>query len=148
MSDVLTPEQRRRCMTAIRGKDTKPEIAVRSMLDTLKMKYDLHRPDLPGKPDIVLARRKKIIFVHGCFWHAHNCRYGRVKPTSNASFWSEKRGNTRQRDVFSIEQTSATLCKAVQSTFRIPPLRHSPKTIHIVWPTIFQMMKTGLSCAK
>ncbi len=81
-------------MTAIRGKDTKPEIAVRSMLDTLKMKYDLHRPDLPGKPDIVLARRKKIIFVHGCFWHAHNCRYGRVKPTSNASFWSEKRGNT------------------------------------------------------
>ena len=85
-------------MAAIRGKDTKPEIAVRSVLDALKVKYDLHRPDLPGKPDIVLARRKKIIFVHGCFWHVHNCRYGRVKPASNASFWSEKRGKTKQRD--------------------------------------------------
>lgn len=98
MTDVLTPKQRKRCMAAIRGKDTKPEIAVRSVLDALRMKYDLHRPDLPGKPDIVLARRKKIIFVHGCFWHVHNCRYGRVKPASNASFWSEKRGKTKQRD--------------------------------------------------
>lgn len=98
MTDVLTPEQRRRCMAAIRGKDTKPEIAVRSVLDALNVKYDLYRPDLPGKPDIVLVRRKKIIFVHGCFWHVHNCRYGRVKPASNASFWSEKRGKTKQRD--------------------------------------------------
>ena len=56
-------------MAAIKGKDTKPEIAVRLMLDTLKVKYELHRLDLPGKPDIVLPRRKKIIFVHGCFWH-------------------------------------------------------------------------------
>ena len=85
-------------MAAIRGKDTKPEMAVRSMLNALKVKYDLHRPDLPGKPDIVLPHRKKIIFVHGCFWHVHNCRYGQVKPASNASFWSEKRGKTRQRD--------------------------------------------------
>jgi DNA mismatch endonuclease (patch repair protein) len=85
-------------MAAIRGKDTKPEMAVRSMLNTLKVKYDLHRPDLPGKPDIVLPRRKKIIFVHGCFWHVHNCRYGRVRPASNASFWNEKRGKTKQRD--------------------------------------------------
>ena len=85
-------------MAAIRGKDTKPEMAVRSMLNTLKVKYDLHRPDLPGKPDIVLPRRKKIIFVHGCFWHLHKCRYGRVRPASNASFWSEKREKTKQRD--------------------------------------------------
>jgi DNA mismatch endonuclease (patch repair protein) len=85
-------------MAAIRGKDTKPEITVRSVLDALKVKYDLHRSDLPGKPDIILARRKKIIFVHGCFWHVHNCRYGRVEPVSNASFWSEKRGKTKQRD--------------------------------------------------
>ena len=98
MTDVLTPEQRKRCMSAIRGKDTKPEIAVRSVLEALNVKYDLHRPDLPGKPDIVLVRKKKIIFVHGCFWHMHNCRYGRVKPASNVSFWSEKRGKTRQRD--------------------------------------------------
>jgi DNA mismatch endonuclease, patch repair protein len=85
-------------MAAIKGKDTKPEIAVRSLLDTLKVKYELHRADLPGKPDIVLPRRRKIIFVHGCFWHVHNCRYGRVKPASNSSFWSEKRGKNRSRD--------------------------------------------------
>lgn len=96
--DVLTPEQRSRCMAAIKGKDTKPEIAVRSMLDTLKVKYELHRADLPGKPDIVLPRRKKIIFVHGCFWHVHNCRYGRVKPASNPTFWRDKRGKNRLRD--------------------------------------------------
>jgi len=98
MTDVLTPEQRRRCMAAIRGKDTKPEMAVRSVLDALKVKYDLHRPDLPGKPDIVLARRKKIIFVHGCFFHMHRCRYGRVVPATNRRFWSDKRGENRERD--------------------------------------------------
>ncbi len=86
-------------MAAIKGKDTKPEIAVRSLLDALKMKYELHRSDLPGKPDIVLPRRKKIIFVHGCFWHVHYCRYGRVKPASNAAFWTDKRGKNRLRDV-------------------------------------------------
>ncbi len=86
-------------MAAIKGKDTKPEIAVRSMLDALKVKYGLHRADLPGKPDIVLPRRKKVIFVHGCFWHVHACCYGRVKPASNASFWSDKRGKNKLRDV-------------------------------------------------
>jgi DNA mismatch endonuclease (patch repair protein) len=85
-------------MTAIRGKDTKPEIAVRSVLDALKVKYDLHRPDLPGKPDIVLARRKKIIFVHGCFFHMHRCRYGRVVPATNRRFWTDKRAKNRERD--------------------------------------------------
>ncbi len=85
-------------MAAIRGKDTRPEIAVRSALDALKVKYDLHRPDLPGKPDIVLARRKKIIFVHGCFFHMHRCRYGRVVPATNRRFWSDKRGKNRERD--------------------------------------------------
>ena len=85
-------------MAAIKGKDTKPEIAVRLILDTLKVKYELHRSDLPGKPDIVLRRRKKIIFVHGCFWHVHHCRYGMVKPASNASFWRDKRGRNKLRD--------------------------------------------------
>jgi len=96
--DVLTPEQRSRCMAAIRGKNTKPEMAVRAMLDSMKVKYELHQTHLLGKPDIVLPRRKKIIFVHGCFWHVHNCRYGRVKPASNSSFWSKKREGNRLRD--------------------------------------------------
>jgi DNA mismatch endonuclease (patch repair protein) len=98
MTDVLTPEQRSKCMAAIKGKDTKPEIAVRSMLDALKVKYELHRSDLPGKPDIVFPRRKKIIFVHGCFWHVHDCRYGRVKPAKNWRFWRDKRAKNRDRD--------------------------------------------------
>ena len=85
-------------MAAIKGKNTKPEMAVRLLLDTLRVKYELHRSDLAGKPDIVLARRKRIIFVHGCFWHVHNCRYGRVKPSTNSSFWSDKRNKNRQRD--------------------------------------------------
>lgn len=85
-------------MAAIRGKDTKPEIAVRSMLDRLKISYELHRRDLPGKPDIVFSACKKIIFVHGCFWHVHNCRYGRVKPASNSTFWRKKRGGNHERD--------------------------------------------------
>jgi DNA mismatch endonuclease (patch repair protein) len=85
-------------MAAIKGKDTKPEIAVRRLLDTLNVKYELHRSDLPGKPDIVLARRRKIIFVHGCFWHVHRCRYGSVKPASNSKFWTDKRGKNRLRD--------------------------------------------------
>jgi len=94
----LTPEQRSRCMAAIKGKHTKPEIAIRSLLDALKVKYVTHRADLPGKPDIVMPRRKKIILVHGCFWHVHNCRYGRVRPTSNALFWSNKRKKNKLRD--------------------------------------------------
>lgn len=85
-------------MAAIRGKDTKPEIAVRSMLDRLNVRYELHRRDLPGKPDIVFPVRKKIIFVHGCFWHVHNCRYGRVKPASNSAFWRKKRECNHERD--------------------------------------------------
>jgi len=85
-------------MTAIKSKDTRPEIAVRSVLDAMQVRYDVHRPDLPGKPDIVFPRRKKIIFVHGCFWHAHRCRYGRVKPATNSQFWRDKREETRARD--------------------------------------------------
>jgi DNA mismatch endonuclease (patch repair protein) len=86
-------------MAAIRGKDTKPEIAVRAMLDAMSVRYDLHRSDLPGKPDIVLSKDKKIIFVHGCFWHLHRCRYGKVKPASNAKFWKDKRESNRLRDI-------------------------------------------------
>ena len=96
--DVLTSEQRSRCIAAIKGKDTKPEIAVRSVLGRMRIRYQLHRLDLPGKPDIVLPRRRKVIFVHGCFWHVHGCRYGRVKPATNAQFWRDKRQKTRGRD--------------------------------------------------
>jgi DNA mismatch endonuclease (patch repair protein) len=98
MTDVHTPEQRSRNMAAIRGKNTTPEIAVRSLLHLLGYRFRLHRKDLPGKPDIVLPRHNAVIFVHGCFWHCHACRYGRVKPATRADFWAAKRQSNVDRD--------------------------------------------------
>lgn len=98
MSDVLSPDQRRRCMANIKNKDTKPEIIVRRLLWSLGFRYRLHRKDLPGKPDIVLPGHKKIIMVHGCFWHMHSCKYGSVFPRTNADFWQAKRMANKIRD--------------------------------------------------
>jgi DNA mismatch endonuclease, patch repair protein len=98
MTDVHTPEQRSRNMAAIRSKDTKPELVVRRLLCDMGIRYRLHRADLPGKPDIVMPGRKVAIFVHGCFWHIHSCRYGRVTPATNTAFWAEKRGGNVDRD--------------------------------------------------
>lgn len=99
MTDVLTPEQRRKCMASIRNKDTKPETIVRKLVHAMGYRYRLHRKDLPGKPDLVFSRMRKVIFVHGCFWHLHRCRYGRVKPKTNAQFWNDKRELNRMRDI-------------------------------------------------
>lgn len=96
--DVLTPEQRRRCMSRIRGKDTGPEKCVRGILREMGLRYRLNVTGLPGKPDLVLRRLRKVVFVHGCFWHKHRCRLGRVQPATNAAFWERKREGNRQRD--------------------------------------------------
>lgn len=85
-------------MAAIRGKDTKPEIIVRTALHALGYRFRLHRRDLPGTPDIVLPKYRTVIFVHGCFWHSHNCRYGKVTPATRSEFWSDKRAGTVERD--------------------------------------------------
>ncbi len=98
MTDVHTPEQRSRNMAAIRSKNTKPEMVVRRLLCEMGLRYRLHRTDLPGKPDIVMPGRKTVIFVHGCFFHMHKCRYGQVLPSTNAEFWAEKRKGNVQRD--------------------------------------------------
>jgi len=99
MTDVLTTEQRRKCMSSIKGRDTKPEMIVRRMVHSFGYRYSLHRKDLPGKPDLVFSRSKKVIFVHGCFWHVHKCRYGKVKPKTNVQFWTDKRESNRMRDM-------------------------------------------------
>jgi DNA mismatch endonuclease (patch repair protein) len=96
--DVHTPEQRSRNMAAIRSKNTKPEMIVRRLLCEMGLRYRLHRTDLPGKPDIVMPGRKVAIFVHGCFFHMHKCRYGRVVPATNAEFWQTKRSGNAARD--------------------------------------------------
>jgi DNA mismatch endonuclease (patch repair protein) len=98
MTDVLTNEQRSRNMAAIRGKNTKPEMRVRSLLHSLGYRFRLHRKDLPGKPDIVLPKYQTAVFVHGCFWHSHDCRYGRVMPATRPEFWAEKRRRNVERD--------------------------------------------------
>ena len=98
MTDVLTQGQRSFNMSQIRNKDTRPEILVRSIVHRLGFRYALHRKDLPGKPDMVLTRHRKIIFIHGCFWHMHRCRYGRVKPATNVYFWRTKREGNVARD--------------------------------------------------
>ena len=88
--DVLTPEQRCRNMSAIRAKNTAPELLVRRALHAMGYRYRLHRKDLPGNPDIVLPKYKVVIFVNGCFWHRHSgCKYA-TTPASNADFWKAK----------------------------------------------------------
>ena len=88
--DTLTPEERSKLMGKIRGKDTKPELLVRSMLHRSGYRFSLHRKDLPGKPDIVLRKYNTVIFVHGCFWHRHkNCKIASM-PKSNVAFWQAK----------------------------------------------------------
>ena len=90
MADVMTPKQRSRCMAAIKGKDTKPEMIVRKYLFSRGMRFRIQVRKLPGNPDIVLPKYKTVIFVNGCFWHGHEgCKYFRL-PKSNVEFWKEK----------------------------------------------------------
>ncbi|MBU2750196.1 DNA mismatch endonuclease Vsr [Acidithiobacillus thiooxidans] len=106
-SDVLTPEQRSRCMSRIRGKDTSPEMIVRSLVFSMGYRYRLHDRRLPGSPDLVFKSRRQVIFVHGCFWHMHNCRYGQVRPKANANFWETKRNRNVQRDLDNLTALKA-----------------------------------------
>lgn len=99
MADVMTPEQRSRCMAAIKGKDTKPEMIVRKYLFSRGLRFRVQVRKLPGKPDIVLSKYKTVIFVNGCFWHGHvGCKYYRL-PKSNVEFWEQKIKNNISRDV-------------------------------------------------
>lgn len=99
MADVMTPEQRSRCMAAIKGKDTKQEVMVRKFLFSKGLRYRLNSRKLPGSPDIVLKKYKTVIFVDGCFWHGHEgCKYFRL-PKSNTLFWKAKITRNIERDM-------------------------------------------------
>ncbi|MGH9839078.1 MAG: very short patch repair endonuclease [Blastocatellia bacterium] len=98
MADVFTPEQRSLVMASVHEKNTTPELAVRSLLHRMGCRFRLHRKDIPGKPDIVLPRHKKSIFVHGCFWHQHKgCKHA-ARPTSNTDYWNKKLDRNIERD--------------------------------------------------
>lgn len=85
-------------MRRVRGQDTGPEKIVRRLAFSLGYRFRLHRRDLPGCPDIVFPGRRAVIFVHGCFWHAHTCKRGRREPKTNARYWTAKRERNRVRD--------------------------------------------------
>jgi DNA mismatch endonuclease, patch repair protein len=104
MGDPFTAQARSECMARIRDRNTKPEIIVRSMLYRMGFRFRIHVAHLPGRPDIVLPKLKKIIFVHGCFWHMHSCRRGRSDPKTNAAFWRSKRETNAARDMTQISQ--------------------------------------------
>jgi DNA mismatch endonuclease (patch repair protein) len=91
-------------MQAVRSKDTGPELLVRRLLHARGFRYRLHRKDLPGCPDLVFPGRRKIIFIHGCFWHGHNCARGGRVPKTNAEYWTAKIERNRARDAAVIKQ--------------------------------------------
>ena len=96
--DVHNEKTRSFNMSRIKARDTKPELVVRSICHSLGLRFRLHRKDLPGKPDLVFPRHNTVILVHGCYWHSHNCKYGKVTPKTNADFWKNKRNTTIERD--------------------------------------------------
>jgi DNA mismatch endonuclease (patch repair protein) len=97
MVDIVDAETRSRMMRGIRGKDTKPEMLVRSMLHAAGFRYRVHVRGLPGTPDIVLTKYRAAIFVSGCFWHGHDCHLFRM-PATRTEFWQEKIGRNRLND--------------------------------------------------
>lgn len=98
MTDVFPIEKRSWIMSRVKGRDTKPEVLVRSFVHRMGYRFRVHRRELPGNPDIVLARHRKVIFVNGCFWHGHKgCSRSR-RPTTNENFWNNKLNGNIKRD--------------------------------------------------
>jgi len=107
MTDNLSVEDRRRTMQSVRSKNTKPELIVRSLVHRMGYRFRLHDPKLPGKPDLALKRHRTVIFVHGCFWHMHSCRWGQVTPKTSTDYWDKKRRRNAARDAASIAALEA-----------------------------------------
>lgn len=107
MTDVFSSKKRSWIMSRIHGKNTSPEKTARSLIHRLGYRFRLHRKDLPGKPDIVFPSRRKVIFVHGCFWHGHNCKRGNRTPKNNREYWVEKIGKNVARDAKNRKELSS-----------------------------------------
>lgn len=102
-TDIYSPAKRSLIMSRVKSKGTAPELAVRAALRVLRISYRVNRKDLPGKPDIVVSAKRLVIFVHGCFWHGHDCPKGMKLPQTNFEFWSNKIASTKIRDKLRID---------------------------------------------
>lgn len=105
--DVFSESKRSWLMSRVKGKNTKPEIAVRSLLHRMGYRFRLHRRDLPGCPDVVLPKHRKVIFVHGCFWHGHEDCSRATRPVSHQAFWDAKLEANIKRDKRSLRELEA-----------------------------------------
>ncbi len=114
MVDCFSKSKRSEIMGRISGKDTKPELVIRSLLHCNGYRFRLHRKDLPGKPDLCLPKYKTVIFVHGCYWHRHKkCKKGQSSPTTNIEFWKEKFAKTVKRDKKSKTELGKTRLECI-----------------------------------
>lgn len=136
--DVLTPEQRQRNMSRIRGRDTKPEMLLRRGLHAAGLRFRLHVRNLPGRPDVVLPRHHAVVLVHGCFWHGHDCTLFKL-PATRSQFWADKIATNRSRD----ERDLAALLKAgwrvltvwecsLKGPGRLPPAQVTARAVNFV----------------
>lgn len=98
------PDAIRKRMSSIRGRDTRPELVVRRLAHSFGYRFRLHLRNLPGQPDLVFPRHRKVIFVHGCFWHQHACRLGAKKPATRPEYWLPKLERNAARDVHNCNQ--------------------------------------------
>jgi DNA mismatch endonuclease, patch repair protein len=99
MTDVFAPEKRSAVMRAVKSRDTAPELKVRRAAHALGLRFRLGRTDLPGKPDLVFPSRRVALFVHGCFWHGHDCPRGARMPETNRAYWQAKIARNKARDL-------------------------------------------------
>lgn len=154
--DKHTPEQRHRNMAAVKGKNTKPEIAIRKLLHAQGYRFRLHRKDLPGTPDIVLPKYKIAIFINGCFWHQHeNCKHAAL-PSTRREFWQAKLTANKQRDACNLAAlralgyTTLTIweceIKSILATHTIPNL--PPKAEAAPAPNYSPLPDTALTAAE
>jgi DNA mismatch endonuclease (patch repair protein) len=103
MADIVNAATRSRMMSGIKGKNTKPELLIRKALHRLGFRYRIHSPTVPGKPDMVFTAARAVIFVNGCFWHGHDCKYFRL-PSTRPEFWAAKIAANKRRDLLVRER--------------------------------------------
>ena len=101
LTDIVDVQTRSKMMSNIKGKNTSPEISIRKALHARGFRFRLHAKELPGKPDLILPKHRAAIFVNGCFWHGHTCRYFKL-PRTRPEFWLDKINSNRQRDIRQI----------------------------------------------